>query len=139
MDTAVELVELKAHGAWLNQTSASDELPRLLKAEIAKARAQKRTVFLEIGATWCGACAEFEEKLHKHEKALTDAFAGAYLIHLDYDDWSLDKYLLNGALVPAIVALDEDGSVVSQFAGAWTDVTKLKQFVRAHRWKISGK
>jgi thiol-disulfide isomerase/thioredoxin len=111
------------------------KLPQLLDAQITKARATGRTPFVEVGATWCGPCRELEHNLHT--PPIIDAFAGAYVIHLDVNEWDLDVDLtpvgITGGVMPFIVALDTTGHATAELRGK-IDAPSIKTFVRAHLW-----
>ena len=131
-DTAVTWIELRS-----NQGKLRGKLPQLLKTEIARAKALGLTPFLELGATWCGPCRELEANLHK--KDFIDAFSGAYMIHLDIDDWDIRSEL--GPLgytqmgIPIIAALNKDGRLTSELEDDEYTAASIKKYVRANAWK----
>ena len=129
-DTVVVWHELRS-----NMGELRGKLPQLLKARIDSARAEGRTLFIEIGATWCGPCLELERQLTTPE--MIDAFAGTSIVHLDANEWDLDKDILplgiHGGVLPLLVALDTAMTVTSQLNGV-IDAPQLKQFLQAHRW-----
>jgi hypothetical protein len=134
--TPLMWVELRPPGAGLlDKLSTQGELLQLLKAEIAKAQAAGRTPFVEIGAAWCGGCVTLENEIHRKDREMLVAFAGAYVIHLDYDDWNLGS-LLTGSTIPAIVAINHDGKAVGQLIGV-IEATPIQRFIQAHRWSSS--
>ena len=133
-DTVVAWTELRPPGGgFMEQMAHQQDLPQLLQNEIAKARMQGRTPFLEIGATWCAGCIALEKDIENRVPALVDAFAGAYLIHLDYDDWNLGD-LLQGTNIPALVALNPQGKAAGQLIGN-VEAPVIKQFVHGHLWR----
>lgn len=130
-DTAVTWIDLRS-----NQGELRGKLPQLVQAEIAKARAQGRTPFLEVGATWCGPCVALEQSLHN--KDIIDAFAGTYIVHLDANEWDIEDDMgplgFKGGTIPAILAIDKNGKVQSELHGE-TDAAPIKKFLQAHMWK----
>lgn len=135
-DTAVAWVAiLSNHGALRGQ------LPKLLAAEIAKAKALGRTPFIEIGALWCGPCKELEASLQRKE--MIDAFSGSYVIHLDANEWDVDSELkplgfvtdeVDCNVLPFLGALDKRGRVISQMDHDIHPAV-IKKFIREHLWQ----
>jgi thiol:disulfide interchange protein len=125
---------------WVELSSKQGELrgklPQLVAAEIAKAKASGLTPFLEVGATWCGPCQALEASLHN--KDMVDAFAGAYVIHLDVNEWDTQDEMaplgIEGGGMPFVVAINPKGHAVAQLKGEST-AAPIKQFVQAHLWK----
>ena len=119
------------------------QLSTLLKAEAARARANGRTVFVNIGAPWCGPCVVLEEMLT--DKRMVDAFLGAELVHLDVDEWTdeLDPLNFTPGSLPAIFAVDENGKATSEVLrdtlgiadGIEVAAPRIKRFVQTHLWK----
>lgn len=112
------------------------QLSPLIKAEIRRATARGMTPFLEVGAEWCGPCKALEESLQTPE--MIDAFSGAYVIHLDVDDWDVDKDFAPLGIhsndgIPFIEGIDTTGHVTSQDDDEM-DAVGIKHFVAAHLW-----
>jgi len=61
------------------------ELPALLAAEAAKAKAKGLKPFIEVSATWCGPCQKLKNSLG--DPVMTEAFRGTYIVKLDLDEW----------------------------------------------------
>jgi thiol-disulfide isomerase/thioredoxin len=132
MDTTVMWVRLGS-----NQGSLRGKLPQLLKAEIAKAKALGLTPFLVVGATWCGPCQQLEASLH--QKDFVDAFSGAYMIHLDMDEWDVKAELtplgFKNEGIPIIAALDKNSKVISQLEDNEYTAKAIKQYLSANLWE----
>jgi thiol-disulfide isomerase/thioredoxin len=100
----------------------SGELPALLKAEAARAKAQNLTPVVEITAPWCGPCQELKASMD--DPLMKDAFAGTYIIHVDNDTWK-PQFAAAGLDVkgiPAFFLLDDDGKAVARIdGGAWEE------------------
>jgi thiol:disulfide interchange protein len=88
---------------------ASGELEKILPAEVAKARAQQLTPYVEIGAEWCKPCKQLEASLN--DPRMKDAFNGTYLIRLDVDDWasSFAAFDLEPTVIPVVFEVDAQG------------------------------
>ena len=88
---------------------ASGELEKILPAEVAKARAQQLTPYVEIGAEWCKPCKQLEASMN--DARMKDAFNGTYVIRLDVDDWSssLSTFDLEPTVIPAVFEIDAHG------------------------------
>jgi thiol-disulfide isomerase/thioredoxin len=132
-DTAVTWVALS------NDDGKSGKLPQLLKAEIAKAKALGLTPFLELGAPWCGPCRELEAKLH--DKDMIDAFAGAYMIHLNIDEWDIIDDLEplgvpRKETIPLIFSLDKNGKLTSMLHNFKGEAAPIKEYLHPHLWNF---
>jgi thiol-disulfide isomerase/thioredoxin len=110
-------------------------LPELIQARIDTARADGRTLFIELGATWCGPCLELEHNLTT--SPMIDAFSDASVVHLDVNEWDVESDMgplgIKGGVMPIIVAVDTTGHAVAQLNGV-IDAAKIKAFIGAHRW-----
>lgn len=137
-DTAVTWVEVGSHNGDLR-----GKLHELLLAQVAKARAKGLTPFMEFGATWCGPCQALEASLHN--KDVVDAFSGAYVIHIDANEWDTDDELVplgfKGGGMPILMAMDKNARITGQLNGAWDggNPAKIKSYVQAHLWKAESK
>lgn len=121
-----------------NDGDLRGKLPELLKARMDTARAQGRTLFVEVGATWCEPCLELERNLTKPE--FIDAFAGTSIVHLDANEWDVEDDMaplgIKGKLIPLIVALDpQSPKAIAQLNGV-IDAAGIKKFLSAHRWPL---
>lgn len=124
---------------WIELSSKQGELrgklPQLVADEMAKAKANGQTPFLEVGATWCGPCQALEASLRNKE--MIDAFSKAYVIHLDVNEWDTQDEMgplgIDGGTMPFIAALNPKGHVVAQLKGD-IEAKDIKKFVQAHLW-----
>jgi len=129
---------------WVALSSKQGELrgklPQLVAAEIAKAKASGLTPFFEVGATWCGPCQALEASVRNKDKDIVDAFAGAYIIHLDVNEWDEEDELvplgIEGGQMPFIAAIKPNGHVVAQLGGVIA-AAPIKEFVQGHLWKTT--
>lgn len=85
------------------------ELRSLLRTHAAKAKAAGRKPFVEFGKTSSAACVQFTFSLH--DRRMTDALSGTYLIHLNLDQWGTvpSRASFDVSDVPAFFELDERG------------------------------
>ena len=100
---------------------AEGSLDTLIAREIAKAKQQKRTPYVELGATWCGPCKHLAASLG--DDLMKDAFAGTYIIRLDVDEWKaqLETLGFKNTGIPVFFALDGSGKPTGERidGGAW--------------------
>jgi thiol-disulfide isomerase/thioredoxin len=81
-----------------------------LAAEAQKAQALNQTPFLEFDATWCPPCIAINESLQAQDSITIGAFAGAYVIRADVDEWGWgdqNKFKFDG--IPIYYKLDGQG------------------------------
>ncbi len=96
-------------------------LNELLSAEVAKATAQARSPYVEFYADWCPPCRALRKYLG--DEQMVDAFAGTYIIQLDYDEWESDLsdagFTIPG--IPIFFELDSAGKPTGRTinGGAW--------------------
>lgn len=119
-----------------NMGDLRGKLPELLKARMDSAQAQGRTLFVEVGATWCGPCLQLEADLKKPE--FIDAFSGTSIVHLDANEWDVEDDMgpigIKGGVMPIIIAMDpKNPKAVEQLNGV-IDAPGIKKFLDAHRW-----
>ena len=95
--------------AFVQLKPAAGELATLLPAEVAKARAQQLSPYVEIGAEWCKPCKQLEASMN--DGRMKDAFNGTYVIRLDVDDWggSLAAFDLEPTVIPVVFEVDAHG------------------------------
>ncbi|RPI34800.1 MAG: hypothetical protein EHM70_01710 [Chloroflexota bacterium] len=98
------------------------DLASLLETEAEKAAGLGLEAFVEFSATWCPACQAIEENLD--HPLMEDAFQGAYIIHLDVDEWNEDQVTGAGFVfeyIPIYFRLDEAGRPTEDFidGNAW--------------------
>ncbi len=115
---------------------ATGELSALLPAEVAKARAQGLTPYVEIGAEWCTSCKKLEASMN--DPRMKDAFNGTYVIRLDADEWSssLSELDLEPRAISVVFAVDAQGKSAGRSidGGEWAEdkpesmAPKLKAF-----------
>jgi thiol-disulfide isomerase/thioredoxin len=112
------------------------KLPQLLKERMDSAHAQGRTMFVEVGATWCGPCLELEANLKKPE--FIDAFAGTSIVHLDANEWDVEEDMgpigITGGVMPIIIAMDPKTPKATKQLNGVIDAAGIKKFLDAHRW-----
>ncbi|HZS36643.1 MAG TPA: thioredoxin family protein [Polyangia bacterium] len=99
------------------------ELPALLAAEAAKAKAKGLKPFIEVSATWCGPCQKLKNSLG--DPVMTEAFRGTYIVKLDLDEWetALAKAGYPVKVVPIFFKMGEGGKPTGKSldGGAWQD------------------
>jgi thiol-disulfide isomerase/thioredoxin len=90
-------------------TPSAGDLPTLLKAEAAKAKAQGLKPHVELWAPWCGPCRAIKKGLN--DPQMLEAFKGTYIVQLNVDDWSSTPvgsgFTWNK--IPVFFALDDEG------------------------------
>ncbi len=110
------IVELKWNGLGLSQEIAKH-------AKIAKQREQK--VFIQMTGEWCSPCKRLRKKTE--ESPLKTAYAGTYIIRLDYDEWKVDMAQLGlvKAPVPSFWELGDNHQVTDYFinGNGWPEIT----------------
>jgi len=95
-----------------------------LAAEAQKAQALNQTPFLEFDATWCPPCIAINKSLDAEDPLTLKAFAGAYIIRADVDEWGWgDKNKFKFEGIPVYYKLDEQGNPTGAVVdgGAWGD------------------
>ncbi len=104
---------------WIDESPAPDQfsvivieggsakLTDILQAEVTKAAALGRDPYIEFYADWCPPCNAIKKYLG--DPLMVDAFAGTYIIKLDYDVWG-SKLHGTGLYVPGIPAFYKLGA-----------------------------
>lgn len=126
----------------LVRLKASDgQLEPLLKAEVQKAKQQKRQPFVEFYADWCPPCQALRQNLS--DPRMIEAFEGTYIIQLNLDEWkgqlSQTDFVVPG--IPMFFEIDEAGKPTGRVitGGAWGEdipenmAPPLKSFFRGER------
>ena len=118
-------------------------LEDLLAHEVANAAALDRQPYVQITAEWCGPCKALRASLD--DPLMRDAFAGTYIVQVDYDAWKpqLERAGFSGQAIPVFYAVDAGarptGAKID--GGAWgEDIPRnmappLKRFFTAQRSK----
>ena len=93
----------------------------LLQAELVKAMEQGRKPFVYFYADWCGPCKKLRASLA--EPAMVDAFAGTYIIALNFDQWQSKIAATNFKIkgFPVFFALNDKAESTGRNidGGAW--------------------
>jgi thiol:disulfide interchange protein len=121
-------------------TPEQGELEGLLRREAANAANLGRAPFVEITAEWCAPCKALRASLD--DPSMRDAFAGTYIIQVDFDAWEgqLKAAGLDSPGIPVFFAIDgaarPTGATID--GSAWGEdvalnmAPPLRQFFRAN-------
>jgi thiol-disulfide isomerase/thioredoxin len=85
---------------------AQGRLEDLLEREVHIAAAVGRLAYVQITAEWCGPCKALRASLGN--PLMRDAFAGTYIVQVDYDAWKpqLEAAGFSGQAIPVFYAVD---------------------------------
>lgn len=99
------------------------DLETLLAEEAAKAAALGQIPVVEFDATWCPPCQAIDAAIADQNKLMLDAYAGAYIIKLDVDEWGWSVGSFKFDAIPVYFKLDEKGSPTGERidGGAWNE------------------
>lgn len=110
-------------------------LPVSLDKALAMAANQKRIVFVDICAVWCGACKKLDEDTWSNGKVIDLLKKKTIPIKLDADKEKsiIDKYKIKA--YPTLLLLNSDGSILGSMVGYQipTQFIKIFQGVMADR------
>jgi thiol:disulfide interchange protein len=102
------------------------ELKSMLAGEAQKAAALGQMPVVEFDATWCPPCKAIDQGLAEKNQLMLDAYAGAYVIKLDVDEWgwadsTLHDFDFDG--IPVYFKLDAEGNPTGETVdgNAWGD------------------
>ena len=105
--------------------SSQAALADVLRAESKKAAAMGRHPYAEFYADWCGPCQAIKKYLG--DARMTAAFAGTYIIKLNWDDWKpkLPDAGFDVPVIPAFFEVDNDGKPTGRTitGSAWREDT----------------
>jgi thiol-disulfide isomerase/thioredoxin len=103
--------------------TANGDVKSAVRAEVAKAKAQGLTPFVEFAAGWCPPCQAIKKSLD--DPQMKAAFKGTYIIRLDADAWG--EHLAGSGFsprsIPVFYQLDGDGKPTGKTidGSAWAD------------------
>jgi thiol-disulfide isomerase/thioredoxin len=102
---------------------SAGDLPAVLQAEAAKAKARGLRPHVELWATWCGPCAAIKKSLD--DPRMKAAFKGTYIVQLDIDAWGkkLPAAGFASKSIPIFFAIDDAGKSTGRKIGgeAWKE------------------
>jgi thiol:disulfide interchange protein len=119
---------------------AQGRLQPLLEREVALAAERGKVPFLQVTAEWCAPCRALRASLG--DPRMQDAFAGTYIIQVDYDSWKneLAGAGIDSPAIPVFFAMDgaakPSGAKID--GGAWGEdipanmAPPLERFFRAN-------
>jgi thiol-disulfide isomerase/thioredoxin len=100
------------------------DLSTLLASEAQKAEALGRLPVVEFDATWCPPCQAIDQAIKANNALILNAYAKAYIIRLDVDEWGwgdsgLHDFQFDG--IPVFFKLDAEGKQTGEVidGGAW--------------------
>lgn len=97
-----------------------DNLKKALANHYKEAKAKNQTPFVYFTASWCPPCQAIKQ--YKNDPAMMDAYAGTYIVELDYDEIpdDISEEFTDGA-IPAWSGFNADGSTNDLWVdgGAW--------------------
>ena len=99
----------------------SGALDTLVRREVASAAELGKVPFVQITAEWCGPCKKLRASLD--DPAMRAAFAGTYIIRVDFDAWEkqlkAEGFVNEG--IPVFFAVDKEGHPTGEKidGGAW--------------------
>jgi thiol:disulfide interchange protein len=102
-----------------------------LQAGLTLAKQQKKLVFVDIGAPWCGACKMLEENIYPDPQVkqfLSANYVGVMLQAESLEGESLLRQY-NAAGLPALFVMDAQGQVIGKISGAPGDANSFMQLV----------
>jgi thioredoxin 1 len=102
------------------------------KAALQKAKTEKKTIFLEIGASWCGPCHKLKAKTFTNAKVakyFNENFINVTLDGEDGGDGTMlaEKYKL--AYFPSLYFIDTSGNVIKAGNGYYNS-KEILQFAK---------
>ncbi|RDX37866.1 protein-disulfide reductase DsbD [Kangiella sp. HD9-110m-PIT-SAG07] len=142
------LLQPLGHATKISQATASDAKQQSghltfkrvkslseLKAAVADANSQGKTVMLDFFAKWCAACYEFEEKVFTDQKVIS-ALSNTVLLQADVTDNNANDIELMAAYdvlgLPSIMFFDAEGNELPSFrATGFEEAEQFEQRIRA--------
>lgn len=98
---------------------------------LAKARAEKKLVFVDLSAEWCSYCTQMDEDVFPDAR-VKSALLAYIPIKLDTDTAGgravANRYRVNG--LPAFLLVDGDGALVGRFGGYVSVESFLRSLTR---------
>jgi thiol:disulfide interchange protein len=108
--TVIEEETLPANIAWDFVPNAQRNLSDVL----AKAKAEKKLVFIDAYATWCGPCKLMDRNVFTHSETATFFNKNfiSYKVNIEKDNGPTVQLLYEISTLPSLIFLDSNGKVL---------------------------
>lgn len=105
--------------------------PRLLPYELEEANTAHEPLVIELGATWCGPCHVFEDKVLPDPRVQA-ALAGIHFVRYDVDtNVGADaRSRVRSRAIPTVVGIDRDGRIRVFKEGTDDSADSFLEFLR---------
>jgi thiol:disulfide interchange protein len=112
-------------------TACAHTGPRMLPYELEAANAAHEPLVIELGATWCGPCHIFAEKVLPDPRVQA-ALAGIHFVRYDVDTTAgADAQARVGSRgIPTVVGIDHDGHIRVYKQGTEDTADSFLEFLR---------